>query len=365
VVPAGIRLGCRSEFEHPGGGVGVMPNRRRTAFVVIGAASLLIIGLVAGLVLPGSDGSAPGSGDPASSNQEPQQAPSSTNPTVTTTEQPAGRPGDPVVFGEGSIEGGVRTQTGTVIEGIVQRPFTVLSPAEVEPGERLPVVVVLHGRTVDSARMSRAADWRGAVARDRFVAVFPQGVLDSWNAGPCCPPASALGTNDVAYLEEVLRQLDTRPDVDPARRYLTGFSNGAVMAYSFACQRPGVFDAVAPLAGSNLSGCAPGAPVSLLHQHGDPDPVVPYDGRPTLSQVLSSAPFPQVPVSVAAWARSAGCDPLPQVRNDGPGVVRQTWIGCAADARVELLTYPGNDHRWPDAPVDGLDELLRFFGIRR
>jgi hypothetical protein len=29
-----------------------------------------------------------------------------------------------------------------------------------------------------------------------------------------------------------------------------------------------------------------------------------------------------------------------------------------------LLTYPGNEHTWPDGPVDGLDQVLRFFGIR-
>ncbi len=322
------------------------------------AALVLVAAVVVLRARGGPDGSATAELDPAPVPST--VAPSSTAPTT----RPAGGAGQ-VDFGPGRVEAGVRTQTGSVPDGIVQRPFTVLSPADVAPGEQLPVVVVLHGLTVDSDTMSRAADWRGAVARDRFVAVFPQGVFDSWNAGPCCPPASALGSDDLGYLDEVVRQVDTRADVDPGRRYLTGFSNGGVMSYAVACARPGVYAAVAPMAGSNLADCTPEEPVSLLHVHGDPDPVVPYDGRPTLSQILSSAPFPRVPDSVAEWARASGCAGAPERVEETPGVVRQVWSGCGEGARVELLTHPGNQHRWPNAPLDGLDAVLRFFDVRR
>jgi len=333
------------------------------------AAALLLVGVVLVIRAQGSPdtGTVAEVGSAPTSTTEPSSPalPSPGDGVAPTSSAGSGAPSGPVSFGAGSVANGVRTQTGTVPDGIVQRPFTVLSPADVAPGERLPVVVALHGLTVDSGAMSRAADWRGAVARDRFIAVFPQGVFDSWNAGPCCPPASALGTDDIGYLDEVVRQLDTRADVDPNRRYLTGFSNGGVMTYTIACARPELFAAVAPMAGSNFSDCSPDAPVSLLHQHGAPDPGVPYDGRPTPSQVLSTAPFPRVPESVAEWARSAGCSGVPARRDEGSGAVRLVWNGCSDGARVELLTYPGNQHRWPNAPLDGLDAVLRFFDVRR
>ncbi|MFZ4434592.1 MAG: alpha/beta hydrolase family esterase, partial [Microthrixaceae bacterium] len=265
--------------------------------------------------------------------------------------------------GAGRIEDGVRIQLGTISEGIVQRPFTVFSPADAAADERLPVVLVLHGLGVTSQAIAREADWRGAVAADRFVAVFPQGILDSWNAGPCCPPAKALGTNDVDFLTRVLDQVQARPEVDPERTYLTGFSNGAIMSYTFACARPGRVTALAPIAGSNLSGCDPKEPVSLLHLHGDPDFVVPFNGEPTLSQLVSGVPFPPVPGTIRAWALADGCGAEPSVSGSA-GVTRSTWSGCADGVRVELLTYPGNEHTWPDGPVDGLDQVLRFFGIR-
>ena len=293
-------------------------------------------------------------------------AASSTAPTTTsrdgsTTTVAVRRPETPV--GAGRVEDGVRIQLGTISEGIVQRPYTVFSPADVSADERLPVVLVLHGLGVTSQSIARAADWRGAVAADRFVAVFPQGVLDSWNAGPCCPPAKALGTNDVDFLTRVLDQVQARPEVDVERTYLTGFSNGAIMSYTFVCARPGRVTALAPIAGSNLSGCAPKEPVSLLHLHGDPDFVVPFNGEPTLSQLVSGVPFPPVPGTIEAWAVADGCAPSPEVSGSG-GVTRSTWSGCADGVRVELLTYPGNEHTWPEGAVDGLDQVLRFFGIR-
>jgi polyhydroxybutyrate depolymerase len=225
--------------------------------------------------------------------------------------------------------------------------------------------MVLHGLGYDRYQMSKTADWADAVARDRFLAVFPQGVLNSWNAGPCCPPASLANVDDVAFLDRVVAQLVGRSDVDAGRMYLAGFSNGGIMTYTMACARPTVFAAVAPMAGTNLSACAPKEPVSLLHMHGDPDPVVPYDGQLTLSQLLATADFPPVPESVAAWATADGCGPDPTTEEAPGPVTTSTWTGCSDDVRVELVTYPGNGHAWPTTPLDGLDELLRFFDLQR
>ncbi len=251
----------------------------------------------------------------------------------------------------------------TLQVGGTARAATVVAPIDVAPGERLPTVVVLHGLGVNAMAMSRVADWRGAVAEDNFIAVFPQGVSDSWNLGPCCPPANLLGVPDMAFMDSLVAELGRRDDVDPARMYLTGFSNGALLVYRYACEHPGTFAAVAPMAGTNVTGCRPDRPVSLLHQHGDADLVVPYRGGVALGSLLSSAPFPPVEDSVAAWAAADGCATDPTVVTEGQ-VVRTRWKGCGDDTRVELVRVPGKGHEWPT--VDGYDpltELLGFFGI--
>jgi polyhydroxybutyrate depolymerase len=315
----------------------------------VAVLAVVVVGLVAVLLLRDSgDGTTESTSPPTTSPI----------PLSTTTSTP-GRAGPTVT----TPDGPVALATVTMQEGAIQRQYLVMSPVEVPSTTRLPAVMVLHGLGIDRTAMSKTADWAGAVAKDRFLAVFPQGVLNSWNVGPCCPPASLAKVDDIGFLDRVVAQLVARPDVDSKRLYLTGFSNGGIMVYAMACANPGTFAAVAPMAGTNLTGCAPKEPVSLLHLHGDPDPVVPYDGRKTLSQLLSTAPFPPVPQTVAAWAAADRCDADPSTQRSAGPVTTTRWTGCPPGIEVELVTYPGNGHAWPKRPVDGLTELLRFFDL--
>ena len=336
-----------------------MPDRRDRTVWILGGAVVVLVAVVAVLVTVVVLGRSDGDDRPARAT-----GPASTPATTSATTGP-GASNAPGSRSSGTtVTDNVTLDDRTMQEGIIQRQYLVMAPKSVKAGTRLPVVMVLHGLGFDRFSISKAADWAGAVARDGFIAVFPQGVLNSWNAGPCCPPASLATVDDVGFLERVVADLGQRPDVDPERLYLTGFSNGGIMTYAMACARPTMFAAVAPMSGTNLGGCAPARPVSLLHMHGDPDPVVPYDGQLTLSQLLSSADFPPVPESVAAWAAASGCDTTPRTTTAPGPVTTERWKGCGAGTKVELITYPGNGHNWPTGPVDGLTELLRFFDLQ-
>ena len=320
----------------------------RTKWVVAGLAlgGVVVVSLI---VLVASLG-----GDSGTEQVETTTSTTSTTAVPTTT-RPSPGPDEP---------DDVEVSELTLQVGGAARTAMVIAPAEVGPSERLGSVVVLHGLGVNAMAMSRTADWRAAVAEDRFIAVFPQGVNDSWNMGPCCPPANLLRVADTAFMDDLLATLTAREDVDADRMYLTGFSNGALFSYAYACDHPEAFAAIAPMAGTNVSGCRPERPVSLLHQHGDADLVVPYQGGIALGSVLSAAPFPPVQDSVAAWAAADGCSTAPVVTT-GADVVRRSWTDCAAGTRVELVTVPGKGHVWPtNGEFDPLDEMLRFFDLR-
>ena len=295
----------------------------------------------------------------ASSSQTTAVVAPSTTVVSTTQGEPATSVSTTTVGAEG-----VDVVDHVIQMGLIQREYLTVAPKDFQPTEKLPVVIALHGLGVDRRAMLNAASWRQAVAQDRFLAVFPQGVANSWNVGPCCPPASLLAIDDLGFLDQVVAQVSAEPNTDAQRLYVSGFSNGAIMAYYLACSRPGVYQAVAPIAGSNLTGCTPPQPISLLHQHSDPDPVVPFDGKPTVAQILSSATFPSVPASVAAWAAADGCPAQPTVSTQAGGVERSVWEPCASGTRVELVRLPGRGHNWPNkGPYDGLQELLAFFNI--
>ena len=328
-----------------------MANRNTTTrWIIAGAAAVVVVAASVVVIVLSLRGD---STEPVSPTAPPTSGP-------TSTAVPTPRPGEGTTTTEPAD---VDEVDETVTVGGRERKYKVVAPLDIEDGEELPAVIVLHGLGVSAEGISRAADWRQVVERDRFLAVFPQGEGNSWNMGPCCLPASLVGVDDESFLEEVVARLQARPDVDEDRLYLSGFSNGGLMVYAFACDHPGVFAAIASMAGSNLSRCTPQEPTSLLHQHSDPDSVVPYDGGLSFGQLIAGADFPDVPGSVARWAQDSGCDPRPEQREDDD-VEWFTWTGCPDDVRVELVRVPGKGHVWLDrGDFDSLEALLEFFDL--
>ena len=92
-------------------------------------------------------------------------------------------------------------------------------------------------------------DWADTVVRRRFMLVTPSGILGSWNAGSCCGFA-ANNHDDVGYLDALVDDISQRPDVDPERIYMAGFSNGGMMTYRYACADDRI-RGIASIAGTN------------------------------------------------------------------------------------------------------------------
>ncbi len=286
--------------------------------------------------------------------------------SVDTTGGETTQPAVSAPSGSTTADGKVEVRDVTFQEGLIQRQFILVQPADLEPGEEVPLVVVIHGFAVDRFVMKAAADWEEAVAEDRFIAVFPQGSLGSWNAGACCPPATLVKAGDVGFIDRVIADVESQEHVDEDRIYVTGFSNGAMMSYFYACTRPDVVAAILPMAGMNVGGCESEAAIPTRNLHGDPDPSVPYDGSLGAASIIAGRAFPSVPDSVADWAESQGCDPDPDVSTVGQGpteVETTTYSGCDDGSTVEAIRYPGNGHGWPTGPVDGLTEIREFFEL--
>jgi poly(3-hydroxybutyrate) depolymerase len=75
------------------------------------------------------------------------------------------------------------------------------------------------------------------------------------------------------------------------------FPTAACSPTALACELSSVFSAVGPVAGTLMfPACKPDRPVSILHLHGNADPVVGYGGG-------GSGSFPKVTDVIAEWAR--------------------------------------------------------------
>ncbi len=269
-----------------------------------------------------------------------------TNPTVTSPLGPA------------------RYTKAFIQQGINRREIEYVLPPDVVSGERLPAVIVLHGASNSPWLMQSRTGIGQAVVDRRFIAVFPHGVAESWNAGRCCRPAMTLGIDDLAFVDAVVDDVSRRPEVDPDRIHMVGESNGGIMTYRYLCDHAGRLAGAASVVGTNLSDCVPDEPTPVVHVAASSDEVVPWSGGSTASsRVLARSAFPPVVETMKAVAAAAGCTPEPATEVGGPTETIE-WTGCDDDVTVRLVTVVGARHGWPRGDqFDATTEILDFFEL--
>ena len=214
-----------------------------------------------------------------------------------------------------------------------------------------------------------------ATARGYAVA-YPDGIDRRWSDGR----GTRAGDDDVEFVRVLLDSLGREIPVDPRRVYATGISNGAALAYRLACDLPGAFAAIAPVAGAPAAAleerCAATRPVSVISFQGTRDRLMPYEGgnvSPRRGQVLSARR------SAALFAEVNACAPTPTVTaeadtvRDGTRVHRSVYGGCREGREVVLYTIGGGGHTWPGGPpvgrlvgrvsrdIDATGTMLDFF----
>jgi len=237
--------------------------------------------------------------------------------------------------------------------GTTERPARLLLPPAHDETTALPLLVLLHGYSVN-AMVQDLYFGTSRLARERgFYLVLADGTEDAagnrfWNAGACCD-FGGRDIDDVGYLTGLLDDAEAAVPVDTSRVYFVGHSNGAFMSYRMACEIPERITAIAPLAGNEaeMSGCMPSVPVSVLHMHGTADETIAYTGG-----TVSTIPYLSVDDTVAAWVERDGCDPMPvsggtadyDMAVDGAETMISRHERCTGGALVELWRMEGSGH---------------------
>ena len=201
----------------------------------------------------------------------------------------------------------------------------MLPVADRAPDERLPLLLYLHGLGGSGSEALASPDLRALAQRHRMVLVAPDGNLDRegrrfWNAGGACCNFDGKAVNDVARLEALLFHWTQRPEIDPARVYVVGFSNGGFMAHRLACYMDDRLAAIVSIGGAGRApeeACAPVSTIAVLEIHGDADPIVRYGGGHVLDN-RAADPHPSAPETFHDWAERLGCQARDQDQRRRP-----------------------------------------------
>jgi polyhydroxybutyrate depolymerase len=217
----------------------------------------------------------------------------------------------------------------------------------------IPILVVLHGRRVTPEQEARRDGFLALASQGRAELVYPAGIGRSWNAGGCCGLAAAEHVDDAGFLTDLIAR------VDPGDRrpvYLVGFSNGGRLAYTLACDDPGLVDGYAVVDAVPVHPCTAPRPITVVQVDGTADPLVPY--RPG----DHGAESPPATIQVARLRAIDGCVPQPTTSHAGE-LTLSTWTSCHSGTRVGFASYAGVGHLWPpgDATTPGAAAVIWSF----
>ncbi len=293
--------------------------------------------------------------------------------------------------------------TRTLVVDGVSRRYALYLPAA-EKGGPYALVLELHGGGVTIDDMTGESGyktpyklWMPLADEQGIVVVYPEGLpgaygKPTWN--DCRGDATVSSqADDVRFIGVLLDHLLSTYPIDPQRVYVSGTSNGGLMALRLAVEMPTRLAAVAAVAAAMPahSKCPPPShPLSVLFMNGTRDAHLPYEGgtvsrppKPSFGTVQSTA------ASVALWVKVDRADPEPVVHrfpdldpHDGSTVVRYTYGHGVGGTQVVLYRIEGGGHAAPSMAqqyswlyewrfghqnhdIEMVQEVWRFFRDKR
>ena len=233
------------------------------------------------------------------------------------------------------------------------RCFRYLVPQSVEG--LMPLLIDLHGNTASSEGQAlMQGGWMEFAYVHNVLAVWPEGVGKSWNAGNgWCGAARASQTDDIGFLDDVIADMQTLQAVDASRVYLAGHSCGCSMAQTYALRRSLQVAAMGCHAGyliPSLSSMdqASFIPTPAWTVFGTSDSSSPYEAGAAQFGYIGAVE------SLQKWANVNGCtgDPVETWRVSDD--YAQSYTACAGVTEVTLVTLTGVGH----LPYKGVDTIV-------
>lgn len=262
---------------------------------------------------------------------------------------------------EDSAEG---LERRTLKSGGVERIYYLHPPATSATGQAaIPAVIVLHGGGGNGRFAALMSGFNAKADKEGFLAVYPNGSgrffedrLLTWNATHCCAYAMRENTGDIAFLSDLIDALVKAERIDPARIYITGISNGGMMAFRAGLELAHKVAAIAPVAGAMFGNEPPAAlPLPVLIFHGRTDRNVPFDGGPPLvrfGRPVGDADYRPASYAVSYWAKANQCATTPAITQQ-PDMTVTAYEGCADGASVILYSLEKGGHSWPGGRFPG------------
>lgn len=223
--------------------------------------------------------------------------------------------------------------------------------------QRRPTVIVLHGGQGNADAMRRRTGFDALARKEGFAVVYAEGTrfgaegLDqyAWNTGHLLR-RQVRESDDIAFFDTLIDLLIRQHGADPKRIFMTGGSNGGMMTYVYAVNRPEKLAAAAPMVASMFSfDSVPKTPLPILIVNGAMDEEVPIGGGMSKNSIVRRAqatPFKAVDDVVQFWVKANRADAKPTTTVQG-SVTTTLYKAGEGGAPVEVVVDAKGGHGWP------------------
>jgi polyhydroxybutyrate depolymerase len=255
------------------------------------------------------------------------------------------------------------------------RSYLLYAPEGYNPTVPSPLVLVYHGGGGSSDKITDTSQMNVVADQNSFLAAYPNGTglfIKTWNGGACCGYAMNNQVDDTGFTRAMITDVKARFNVDPARIYAIGYSNGAILSHRLACELSDQLAAIAAVAGGiNLGGdfqaCTPTRPISVMQFHGTTDDNYPYHGGVGPDGISETEFYPivdqdrdsGVPDTNDDWLNRNGIPIGSKNISYQQGIVTcETYSQSATEVtlctaspsqkvKVDGVIYDGGGHAWP------------------
>lgn len=197
--------------------------------------------------------------------------------------------------------------------GGASRRYVIRWPANYDNMRPYRLIIGLHGATGNASEVAGNQGYFGLAAISNGSTIFVAGeaVGGLWSAA-----------SDLVYVDDVVKQVEADLCIDTTRVELEGFSQGAAMAWTLACGRPGKYRAVVGHSGGGVANPTTCQPIAYMGSLGLQE----GNGQNTQTD---------------QFARFNGCTISMLPRAPTGGHVCTDYMGCPAGRPVRWCSYDG------------------------